>query len=54
MASARYAPPACIYENRLQRIKSLKMAVETSDKILFSYFYVLNPFHIEEKNSCSA
>ena len=30
--------------NRLQRIKSIKMVVETSDKDQFSYFYVLNPF----------
>ena len=45
--------------NRLQCIKSVKMVVETSDENQFSYFFVLNPFHIErfhieENNSCSA
>ena len=30
--------------NRLQRIKSVKMVVETSDKNQCCYFYVLNPF----------
>ena len=35
-------PPACIYGNHRQRIKSLKMVVETSDKNQLSYFYVLN------------
>ena len=30
--------------NRQQRIKSLKMVVETSDKNQYSYFYMLNSF----------
>ena len=30
--------------NRLQRIKSVKMIIETSDKIQCSYFDVMNPF----------
>ena len=36
--------PAYPTWNRLQRIKSVKMGVETSDKNQCSYFYVLNPF----------
>ena len=28
--------------NRLQRIKSVKMIVETSDENQYSYFYILN------------
>ena len=35
--------------NSLQRIKSLKMVVDTSDKNQFSYFYILSPF-LERKN----
>ena len=34
--SAREVPSACMYENRGQRIKSLKMVAQTSDKNLFS------------------
>ena len=30
--------------NRLQRIKSVKMVVETSDKNQYSYFYIVNSF----------
>ena len=41
IASAREAPSACIYENRRQRIKSLKIVVETWDKNQFCYFYVV-------------
>ena len=32
--------------NRKQRIKSLKMVVETSDKNQYSYCYILNLLHI--------
>ena len=41
---ARETHSACIYENLRQRIKSMKMVSETSDKNQFSYIYVLNPF----------
>ena len=42
--SAREAPSACIFEICQQRIKSLKMVVETSFINEFSYFYDLNSF----------
>ena len=38
------APFTYIHENRRQRIKSLKIVIETSNENQFSYFYVLNPF----------
>ena len=40
----REAPSICIYGIRRQRVKSLKMVVETSDKYNLFYMYILNPF----------
>ena len=37
-------PSACKYRIRQQRIKSLKMVVQTSGSNQFSHFYVRNPF----------
>ena len=44
LVERKEADSACIYENLRQRIKSMKMVSETSDKNQFSYIYVLNPF----------
>jgi len=40
--------------NRLQRIKSVKMVVETSDKNQYSYFYILNSFLKKAKKNNEA
>ena len=44
LVDCRVASSACMYGNRRQRIKSLKMVIETSDENQFSYLYSLNPF----------
>ena len=41
-AERRETLSTCIYGNRRQRIKSIKMVVETLDEKQFSYIYVLN------------
>ena len=37
--------------NRLQRIKSVKMVAETSDKNQYSYFYIVNSFLKESRKN---